>query len=135
MARRGRSVSNSSACRGRSLCPLRRPKNARTWWSAESIAVLIAVQRGDRRLPCTGRYSKCAGGGHDRSLPAHREGRLAQSALKRIGKVASLPRKSAVLIRGPAEMAISGGAAVDRSAELQGAADIGRPQREQFRQQ
>ena len=109
----GSSVSMRRACRGRSLCPLRRPKNARGWRVGVSRTVLSATAElpvntgptGNARAPST-----APGRGND--PPS------AQRPLERIGQIGSLPGETAVLFRRAAEMAVSGGAPIDRPAEL-----------------
>src|ERR1035441_2434746 len=57
---------------------------------------------------------------------------LAHRALDGVGEIGLFPGEAAVLVGGAAEMAVGRGAPIDRAAELEGAADIGRPQREQL---
>jgi hypothetical protein len=65
MASRGSNVSNKPACRGRSLCPLRRPKNARAYWNAEPIGAVTALGAAIHVVSRACRYSKVDGGWHD----------------------------------------------------------------------
>src|SRR6478672_9764415 len=65
--------------------------------------------------------------------PNENEG-LLHRALDLRGEVGLLPREAAVLFRLTAEMAVGGGAAIDRPVELERAPDIGRRQAEQLRQ-
>src|SRR4051794_38800945 len=49
-------------------------------------------------------------------------------------QIGLLPREAAILVRCPAEMPISGRAAIDRPVELERAADVGRREAEHLRQ-
>src|SRR5690242_13365372 len=69
-----------------------------------------------------------------RGAPHHEGRKLSNRAADRVGEVGALPGDTAVLFRGAAEMAVGGGPAIDRPVELEGAADVGRPQREKLRQ-
>src|SRR5262249_8581406 len=60
--------------------------------------------------------------------------RLAERALELADQVGLLPGEAAVLLGSAAEMAVSGGAPIDRPVELERAADVGRRQPENLRQ-
>src|ERR1700744_4358043 len=55
-------------------------------------------------------------------------------ALQLGGEIGLLPREAAVLFRRAAEMAVGGGTLINRPVQLQRAADVGRRQAEQLRQ-
>src|SRR5579863_3648806 len=59
---------------------------------------------------------------------------LPHRALELIGEIGALPGEATVLLRRAAEMAVRGGALVDRPVELERAANIGRSQRENLLQ-
>src|SRR5512141_2151040 len=70
-------------------------------------------------------------------MPGTRPGmtfKLFHRALDRGGEVGLFPGKAAVLLGRAAEMAVGRGAPVDRSVELERAADVGRGKAEQLRQ-
>src|ERR1700722_13520749 len=69
-----------------------------------------------------------------RGLDYRGEARSAQRAFERVGEIGALPGKTAVFFGGAAEMAVGGGALIDRSIELERTSDIGRPQRENLLQ-
>ena len=59
---------------------------------------------------------------------------LFHRTFNRCGEIGLLPGEAAILVRRAAEMTVGGGAPVDRPVELEGAADVGRRQAEQLRQ-
>src|SRR6185312_6056269 len=58
---------------------------------------------------------------------------LSARPLDRVGEISLLPGEATVLFRRAAEMAVRGGAAVNRAVKLQRAADVGRREPEQLR--
>src|SRR3569833_2207181 len=116
----GSSVSNSAACRGLSAWPLRRPKKARCDDGLSSMRWTTK-----REWPAQGRPFV---------EPRSGSKGLFHRALDLRGEVGLLPREAAVLLRLAAEMAVGGGAAIDRPVELQRAPDVGRRQAEQLGQ-
>src|ERR1700712_5195478 len=54
-------------------------------------------------------------------------------ALQRLGEIGLFPRKTALIVRGAAEMAVGRGAGVDRPVEIEMGADAARGQVHRFR--